>query len=1221
MSMKSTVLRKVIAVSMAVAMVTGTALCAPVISDFAGTSITVSAAETYGDFEYTVADDNTVTVTKYTGTNAKVTVPEKINSKTVTAIGSYAFCENTGITGVTLPKTLKAIKSHAFYGCSNLASINIPSTVESIGEYAFYGCSKMTSFSYPVSLKSAGSYIFQNTPVKTVTVPEEVTEIPSYLFKNANMLEKVVLPDTVTKIGNYAFENCVKLTSINLPDTVETIEEGAFYNCGLTSINFPKKLKNAGSYVFKNTPIKTIKVKEGVTALPNNAFNNANKLESVVLPTTLKTIGNYSFYECTSLKSVTIPEETESIGEGAFQNCSAMTKVVMNDSLKTIKNDAFHGCSVLASIEVPDTVTSMGSYAFANCKKLTTFNYPKKLTYSGSNVFKNVPVKTITLKSSVTELPENAFYGANLLEKVVLPSGLKKIGSEAFRDCTSLTSVNVPDAVESIGSYAFCNCVKLTSINYPKNLKSSGSNVFKNTGIKTITVKDGVTAVPDDAFYHADNLEKVVLPSSLKKIGSEAFRECYSLTSVNVPDSVESIGSYAFCSCEKLTSFNYPKNLKSSGSSVFKNAGIKTITVKEGVTDVWGDAFNNANNLEKVVLPSTLKSIGTYAFNDCYSLKSINIPDSVEKIGGYAFDDCTSLTSINYPSSLTSIGGYAFSDVPLSCVTVKEGVTVLPSDTFHGANKIQKVSLPSTLKKIGSYAFQGCSSLEILKVGANIENIDNYSFSGCEKLTIYGKAGTYTSTYAESKGIPYVTEFSNLSIIAPVDKVSDTQNFTVMADASGGKTPYTYAVYYKLASEEKWTTLKDFNSTANTAFNPPYMGDYDICVKVKDAGGTVKPKYFTVSAERILKNKSTLSDKEILFGESFTVNAKATGGYGGYKYAILYKKSSSSEWTTKQDYSTNTKLDIKPAGTGTYNVCIKAKDADGEIVKTTLNIKVNKPLANVSTISSEEIYLGNSVTVTGKATGGIGAYTYSFLYKKKSDTKWTTKQDFKANSAVDIKPASATDYDICVKIKDGRGTVEKKFFTVKVSASAPLANTGTISTTSIKLGETVTLKGSATGGKTPYTYAFLYKKTSDTKWTTKQDFKANATVDIKPAVATTYDMCIKVKDAGGTVEKKFFKVTVTKPLTNDSTISATSIKKGSTVTVKCTASGGAGGYTYAVLYKKKSDTKWTVKQNYSANTSVSVKPYLATDYEICVKTKDKDGTIAKKFFAVKVSAT
>ena len=65
---------------MAAAMVTGTALYVPAVSEFAGTSITVSAAETYGDFEYTVSDDNTVTVTKYNGTNAKVTVPEKINS-------------------------------------------------------------------------------------------------------------------------------------------------------------------------------------------------------------------------------------------------------------------------------------------------------------------------------------------------------------------------------------------------------------------------------------------------------------------------------------------------------------------------------------------------------------------------------------------------------------------------------------------------------------------------------------------------------------------------------------------------------------------------------------------------------------------------------------------------------------------------------------------------------------------------------------------------------------------------------------------------------------------------------------------------------------------------------------------------------------------------------------------------------------------------------------
>ena len=93
-------------------------------------------------------------------------------------------------------------------------------------------------------------------------------------------------------------------------------------------------------------------------------------------------------------------------------------------------------------------------------------------------------------------------------------------------------------------------------------------------------------------------------------------------------------------------------------------------------------------------------------------------------------------------------------------------------------------------------------------------------------------------------------------------------------------------------------------------------------------------------------------------------------------------------------------------------------------------------------------------------------------------------------------------------------------------ANAALTNNSTISATSITLGETVTLTGKATGGTSPYTYAMLYKKKTDTKWTTKQDFKENATVSIKPANAVEYDVCIKVKDTTGTVEKKYFSVTV-----------------------------------------------------------------------------------------------
>ncbi len=95
-------------------------------------------------------------------------------------------------------------------------------------------------------------------------------------------------------------------------------------------------------------------------------------------------------------------------------------------------------------------------------------------------------------------------------------------------------------------------------------------------------------------------------------------------------------------------------------------------------------------------------------------------------------------------------------------------------------------------------------------------------------------------------------------------------------------------------------------------------------------------------------------------------------------------------------------------------------------------------------------------------------------------------------------------------------------------------------------------------------------------------------------------------------------MTVTQALAINSTISATSIAKGETVTVNCAATGGSGGYTYAVYYKKTADTKWTTKQNFTENTQVVVKPASATTYDVCVKVKDSDGTVAKQYFTVEV---
>ena len=221
-----------------------------------------------------------------------------------------------------------------------------------------------------------------------------------------------------------------------------------------------------------------------------------------------------------------------------------------------------------------------------------------------------------------------------------------------------------------------------------------------------------------------------------------------------------------------------------------------------------------------------------------------------------------------------------------------------------------------------------------------------------------------------------------------------------------------------------------------------------------------------------------------------------------------------------------------------------------EIDKNTIGLKVDKDsngtyetsikgvpiLENNSYISSSKIKIGSSVNVTASAKGGSGNLQYAVLYKKKSDTKWTVKQNFSTNTTVSVKPANATDYDICVKVRDSDGNVEKKFFVLNVYDV--LANKSSISDTYISLGSTVTVHASATGGTGSYTYAVLYKKKADTTWTIKQNFSKNANISIKPAKATDYNICIKVKDDNGDIEKKYFVVKVYDVLSNTSTVAS-----------------------------------------------------------------------------------
>ena len=364
------------------------------------------------------------------------------------------------------------------------------------------------------------------------------------------------------------------------------------------------------------------------------------------------------------------------------------------------------------------------------------------------------------------------------------------------------------------------------------------------------------------------------------------------------------------------------------------------------------------------------------------------------------------------------------------------------------------------------------------------------------------------------------------------------------------------------------------------------------------------------SSENQLSLTLSPSSKTVNVNTSVTFTAKASDNSGTVKYAFT-----TSDGKTKAASTSNT-FTWTPTKTGNYIIAVNGVDNKSDITATA-NIKVisegGSTLENKSSISATSITLGQSVTAKAAATGGKSPYTYAFLYKQSEKSAWTKAKDFSTTSSISITPKNAVKYDICIKVKDSDGTIEKKYFTLNVTDNS-LKNNSSVSATSITLGQSFTAKAAASGGKSPYTYAFLYKQSDKSAWTKAKDFSTTSSVVITPKNAVKYDVCIKVKDSAGTIEKKYFTVNVIdNSLKNLSSLSATNVKKGDKVTARCSATGGKAPYTYAVYVKKTTDSSWTTKQSFKENATVVFTAMNSAQYQVCIKVKDASENVVKKY--------
>lgn len=747
---------------------------------------------------------------------------------------------------VIIPASVTAIEAEAFADCAYLSSVvfeqpGLGKPSLTIGERAFKNCELLTSITLPARLQniSLQKYVQRNSSFESL---DELTEDAPDAFLGCTALERIDVAYNASAV--YTANDGVLFTDSGrtlvyfpaaksasgyvFPTTVRSVAAGAFLGCSLSgALNISAGITSIGDFAFAGTAISKVSFASDGVGL------------SAV------TVGAYAFYGCEDIKTLTFAKGSNvtELGTGAFKDCEKLPEVIIPASMKTVGDEAFANCgtyddSFTVTIAQGTNQLTFGNGVFSGCT-IDTLSIPSNVTLS-ADFLSGLEIENIIIAEDHPTLAseDNVLYikGADGQKETLLlylsdvadftvPDGVKSIAANAFYGKFSLTNISLPESVTAIGENAFYMCSYLASVTFRGTCDQPltiGDYAFWSTGLHTLTLPDrpitigayafaeisyysyetyddeslaaldlgGTVSIGDYAFYKTGEALELTIPATVKTIGNHAFEGSdYTryLTSVTFEEgsALETIGAYAF-SKAKISSFRVPASVTLIGAYAFSDCNdLTSLTFEEGTAPLtfgttYGNDTGNVLNetlVTEIHFPGRLTVIGESAFDRNSKIETVTFGDqytdsgftksNLTTIGEGAFRYASALSAITIPASVKNtdviaIGNEAFLESGLTSVTFEEsdeGVLTIGTSAFSGCKSLLSMNLP---KRLGDFT-SGSTTIPALANGTGVFPTADDDGNGFNSVSITeGNA-----LYASKDGILYTSDFKELVYCPP----------------------------------------------------------------------------------------------------------------------------------------------------------------------------------------------------------------------------------------------------------------------------------------------------------------------------------------------------------------------------------------------------------------------------------------------------------------------